>query len=168
MATRKLIQQNTDGTKSEYAGKITSAGASDSGEFVVLDSAGKIDQSMMPNGVGADAVTLVAGEALVAGNFVYINGSGQVMKADATAIGKKAVGYVLTSVPNAANATVYFDESNTALTGLTPGSTYYLSPTAGIATTTAPTAAGQIVQELGVATSATSIHVSIKGPIIRA
>ena len=38
MATRKLIQQNTDGTKSEYAGKITSAGASDSGEFVVLDS----------------------------------------------------------------------------------------------------------------------------------
>ena len=90
------------------------------------------------------------------------------MKADATAIGKKAVGYVLTSVPNAANATVYFDESNTALTGLTPGSTYYLSPTAGIATTTAPTAAGQIVQELGVATSATSIHVNIKEPIIRA
>ncbi len=62
---------------------------------VVLDSAGKIDQSMMPNGVGADAVTLVAGEALVAGNFVYINGSGQVMKADATAIGKKAVGYLV-------------------------------------------------------------------------
>lgn len=168
MATRKLIQQNTDGTKTEYTGKSTSAGAADSGEFVVLDSAGKLDASLLPNGVGADAVTLTAGEALVAGNFIYINGSGQVMKADATAIGKKAVGYVLSAVSSGATATVYFDESNTGLTGLTAGSTYYLSATAGGVTTTPPTTAGQIVQELGVATSTTSIHVNFKSPIIRA
>ena len=71
MAVRKLIQVNTDGTKVEYAGRNTSTGAPDAGEFVILDSGGKLPVSMLPNGVGADAITATAGEALNAGDFVY-------------------------------------------------------------------------------------------------
>jgi len=122
----------------------------------------------MPTGVGADAVTATAGEALVAGDFVYFNASGQVLKADATAIAKQARGYVTSAVSNGASATVYFDDSNTALTGLTAGSTYYLSATAGQATVTAPTTSGYIVQELGFASSTTNMRVNIQEPIVRA
>jgi hypothetical protein len=168
MAVHKLIQVNTNGTQQEYAGKSTSAGSGDAGEFVTLDAAGKLDASLLPNGVGADANTLTSGEALSAGDFVYITAGGTVLKADCTAIGKAARGYVLAAVANAAPATVYFDESNNVLTGLTPGATYYMHSTAGGVTSTPTTTTGQIVQEVGFATSATSLHVNIQEPIIRA
>jgi hypothetical protein len=169
MSVHKLVQSNSNGTKQEYAGLNASAGAGSAGEFIIADAGGKLDPTFLPNGVGADAITATAGEALSAGDFVYINGTGNAVKADATAIGKKAHGYVLAAVANAASATIYFDESNNGLTGLTPGATYYLSATAGAATTTAPTTSGQIVQTLGVATSATSLHVNIEQqPVTRA
>lgn len=168
MAVHKVIQISSTGAQSEYAGKSTSAGAGDAGEFPILDGAGKLDITLMPNGVGADSITATAGEALTAGDFVYINGSGGVLKADATTFAKRAMGYVLASVLNAGTATVFFDESNSSLSGLTPGSKYFLSATSGLATTTAPTTSGQFAQALGVATSATSLHVNIQEPILRA
>jgi hypothetical protein len=168
MATHKVIQISSTGAQSEYAGKATSAGSGDAGEFPILDGSGKLDVTFMPAGLGADTTTLVAGEALAAGDFVYVLSGGTVMKADATTFAKRAMGYVTTSVLNAGNATVYFDDNNTGLSGLTPGSTYYLSATAGLATTTAPTTSGQYVQELGIATSTTSLHVNIGVPILRA
>lgn len=168
MAVKKLVNSRADGAKEEYSGITTSAGAGSSGEIPALDSAGKLDSSMMPVGLGTDSITLTAGETLTSGNFVYINSSGQVMKADSTAIAKKAVGYVLVGVASASSCTVYFDDSNTALSALTVGATYYLSATAGAVTPTAPTTSGQIVQEVGVATSTSTIHVGIKEPVIRA
>jgi hypothetical protein len=168
MAVHKVIQVNSNGSQSEYAGKSTSSGAGDAGEFTILDSSGKLDISLLPNGIGSDTNTVVAGEALSAGDFVYITAGGLAMKADSTAIAKRAVGYVLTSVLNAGNATVYFDDSNSSLTGLTIGLTYYLSAISGQVTSIAPTTSGQIVQELGIAITATSLHVNIKTPILRA
>lgn len=168
MAVHKLMQQSSTGLVSEYAGKATSAGAGDAGEFPILDGTGKLDATFLPTGIGADASTLVAGEALAAGDFVYVLAGGTVMKADATTYAKRAMGYVIASVLNAGNATVYFDDANSALSGLTPGTTYFLSATPGLATPTAPVTAGQFVQSLGVATSATSLHVNIKEPIQRA
>ena len=169
MAVHKVIQVSSTGAKSEYSGKATSAGTADAGEFVTAGTDGKIDISYFPNGIGADANTLVAGEALVGGDFVYILANGTVMKADATAFAKRSMGYVLASVLNAGNATVFYDENNSALSGLTPGTTYYLSATAGVVTATASNIiAGQFLQELGVATTATSLHVNIKETILRA
>jgi hypothetical protein len=167
MAVKKLINLNTDGTQVEYSGIIASVGALSAGEIPALDSAGKLDITTMPVGFGQDAVTAVAGEALSAGDMVYFNASGAVLKADATAIAKQARGYVTSAVANAANATVFFDDSNTALTGLTPGLTYYLSVTSGGVTTTPTTTSGQIVQEIGFAASATTLRVNIQEPIIR-
>ena len=167
MAVKKLINLNTNGTQVEYSGVTTSAGAGSVGEIPALDSAGKLDATMMPVGFGQDAVTATAAEILAAGDLVYFNGTGGVLKADATAIAKQARGYVTTAVANAAPATVFFDDSNTALSALTPGATYYLSATPGVVTTTAPTIAGQIVQEVGFASSATTLRVNIQEPIIR-
>jgi len=167
MAVHKVIELNANGSQIEYAGKATSAGTGDAGEFVILSANGKVDPTVLPNGIGADAITAVAGEALAAGDFVYVLAGGTVMKADATAYAKRAMGYVLTSVLNAGTATVFFDESNSALSGLTPGGNYFLSATPGVATLTAPTTTGQFAQVLGIATSATSLHVNIKEPIQR-
>lgn len=168
MAVHKLRQLNVNGTFEEYTGKSTSAGAGDAGEFVTLGGTGKLDPSVLPNGVGADASTLVAGEALVAGDFVYISVTSTVLKADATTIAKQAVGYVLSAVANGANATVFFDETNSALSGLTPGAHYFLSTTAGQVTLTPTITAGQICQKVGTAITATSMHVMIEEPTIRA
>lgn len=146
--------------------KITSAGAGDSGKVVALDGAGRIDSTMMPVGVGADTQVVVASEALAAGDFVNIwNSTGaKARKADATVAGKEAHGFVLAAVAAAGNATVYFEGTNTAVTTQTPG-TVFLSITAGIATTTAPVAAGNVVQRIGIATSATSINFQSQPPI---
>lgn len=139
----------------------SSAGAGDAAKVVALDSSGRISTSMMPVGVGADTLTVVASENLAAGDFVNVwndSGTAKARKADATATGKEAVGFVLAVANSGANALVYFEGSNTQLTGLTPGARYYVSAaTAGAATDTPPSGSGNVVQYLGVATSATSI-----------
>lgn len=168
MATRKLIQKNANGTQQEYIGVNTSVGAGTAGEYITADASGKLDSTFLPTGTGADTVSLIAGEGLSAGDYVYIDATGKVMKADANSPAKAARGYVLTAVLNAASATVFFDDSNTAIAGKTPGATQYLSETPGATTEIAPTTSGHIVQEVGFATSATSIHTSIKEPVIRA
>ncbi len=163
---KRLINQNTNGSKETYSGVTTSAGAGSSGEIPALDSAGKLDTSMMPVGFGQDSVTATAGEALTAGDFVYFNGSGAVLKADATALAKQAKGYVNANVLNAGTATVFFDDSNTGLTGLTINVPYYLSTTPGQVTPTAPTTATQIVQRVGFANSATNLRANIEEAIL--
>lgn len=137
-----------------------SAGAGDAAKVVALDSAGRIDSTMMPVGVGADTATIVASEALSAGDFVNVwddAGTIKVRKADATTAGKEADGFVLAAVSSAANATVYFEGQNNQRTGLTLGARYYLSTTPGGAATTVLTSAGNVVQYLGRAVSTTTI-----------
>ena len=169
MSTRRLIQVNTNGTQQEYTGVATSAGAGSADEIPKLDSNGKLDVTFLPTGIGQDAIVATAGEALGAGDFVYFSGTGSVLKADATAIAKQARGYVNASVINGGQATVFFDDTNTAKTGLTAGATYYLDIVSGGVVTPSPTpVTGQISQELGFATSATSLRVNIQEPIIRA
>lgn len=146
-----------------------SAGAGDAGKTVILDSTGRIDNSMMPVGIGADTAVIEASEALAAGDFVNVwNDSGaKVRKADATTAGKEAHGFVLAAVSSAANATVYFEGTNTQVTGMTPGNVF-LATTAGVATSTAPSASGNVVQRLGFAVSATAINFEAQQPIVLA
>lgn len=146
-----------------------SAGAGDAGKTVILDSTGRIDNSMMPVGIGADTAVIEASEALAAGDFVNVwNDSGaKVRKADATTAGKEAHGFVLAAVSSAANATVYFEGTNTQVTGMTPGNVF-LATTAGLATSTAPSASGNVVQRLGFAVSATEINFEAQQPIVLA
>jgi len=149
--------------------KTTSAGAGDSGKLAALDSAGKLDVSMMPTGMGPDAITMTASEDIAAGDFVNVwNSSGaKVRKADATVAGKEAHGFVLSSVGNGATGTVYFEGTNTSVTGQTPGPVYLLT-SAGLAGATAPSGSGNCVQRIGFAVSATAINFQSQPPVILA
>jgi hypothetical protein len=145
-----------------------SAGAADAGKIVKLDVGGKLDPTTMPAGVGAETRVIVASEALAAGDLVNIHSSAgaKVRKADGTSAGKEAHGFVLGAVANGANATVYPEENViSGLSGLTPGARMFLGTTAGQAVAVAPSVAGQVVQEIGVALSATEIMFRPRQPI---
>jgi hypothetical protein len=150
-------------------GKNTSAGAGDAAKLVALDATGRIDQTMMPVGVAADVAVITTSEALAAGDLVNIwNSTGaKARKADATVSGKEAHGFVLAAVSSGAAATVYFEGMNTQVTGLTPGACF-LHTTAGLSSNTAPSAAGNVVQRVGFATSATTLNFQSDLPIVLA
>jgi hypothetical protein len=148
------------GKKQEVSGLATSGGTGDAGKIVQLDSTGRLDNSLLPVGIGADTGAITASEALSAGDFVNVfnsSGNARVRKADATVVGKEAHGFVLATFAANVVATVYFEGTNTQVTAQVPG-TVYLSTTAGAATGIAPTASGQTVQSIGFATGATSIN----------
>jgi hypothetical protein len=161
---------NSSGQITEVQASDSSAGAGDGGKIVALDSTGRIDPTMMPSGIGAPTVALTASEALAAGDFVNIHVStgNKVRKADASN-GRLAHGFVLSSVSNGGSATVYLDGQNTAVTGLTAGTKYFLSgSTAGLPTDTAPTTSGYYVQELGTAYDAAGLNFQPKASVLLA
>ncbi len=162
MAAAKYIAL-VAGKQKQIAATVTSAGAGDDGKIVALDSAGKLDTSVLPVGVGPDVKVLASFENLTAGDFVNIfddSGTVKVRKADASSNAKEAHGFVLANVTAPANATVYLEGTNTALSSLTKGVKYYLShstPGGVVVAGSLTTTAGHIVQELGVSMSATEI-----------
>ena len=147
-------------------GVAAPAGAGDAGKPLLLDGSGRIDSSAMPVGIGADTASITTSEALAAGDFVNIwNSSGaKVRKADATTAGKEAMGFVLGAVASGAAATVYFEGTNTGVSGMTPGNVW-LHTTAGQGTNTPPSGAGNVVQPIGFATSATAVNFNAGRPI---
>lgn len=165
----KLVALNASGILGSTIvnSKTSSAGAGDSGKIVALDGSGKIDSTMMPTGIGADTASIEASEALAAGDFVNIyNATGaKCRKADASTAGKEAHGFVLAAVESAANATVYFEGTNTQVTGQAPGPVF-LSATPGLATSTAPSGSGNVVQRIGFATGTTTINFQSQVPIV--
>lgn len=169
MAGNKYLSNNA-GQLQEVAAAQTSAGAADAGKVIALNAQGTLDSTMLPPGIGADTLSVLASEALAAGALVNIYnnaGTANVRNANATASGKEAHGFVLAAVSSGAQATVYFNGINNQLTGLTPG-VQYLSTTAGASTATPPSASGNVVQRLGVATSATTLNFTLEPPIVLA
>ena len=165
MAAKKFLRL-VNGVLTEIFGVQTSAGAGNAGDLVSLDDAGRIDNSMMPVGIGADTSTITASETLAAGDWVNVwDGSGaKVRKADATTAGKEAHGFVMSAVTSGNPATVYFEGTNTQVTGQTPGPVY-LQTTAGAGGTTIPSASGNVVQQIGVAVSATAVNFERGAPV---
>ncbi len=168
MAAKKFLRL-VNNLVTEVLGIQTSAGAANAGDIVALDDSGRIDNSMMPVGIGADTAVIAASEALAAGDWVNVwNSTGaKVRKADATTSGKEAHGFVLAAVTSGANATVYFEGTNTQVTTQTPGPVF-LQTTAGTGGATAPSASGNVVQRLGVAVSTTAVNFEGGVPVVLA
>lgn len=148
----------------------TTGGGGDANKIPQLDGSGRLASGMMPAGLGADVGTIGASENLAAGDFVNVwndGGTVKVRKADASAAGKEAHGFVLAAVTAPANATVYFEGVNNQLSALTGGNVF-LSTTPGAVTQTAPSSAGNVVQRVGVAIAATEVNVEIQQPIVLA
>lgn len=168
MVQKVLVVDTTTGRDKQYSPIVTSAGSGNSGDIPALDSTGRLDNSVMPVGIGADTVSVTASEALSAGNFVNIyNNAGTpgVRKADGSTTGKEANGFVLAAVSNGASATVYLSGQNTQVTGATAGPVFLSDSTAGSYTGTAPSTAGHTLQRLGTAISATAIEFKPGTPI---
>ncbi len=139
-----------------------STGASDASKIVRTDGTGRLDSSLLPVGIGADTLSIEASETLAAGDFVNIfddTGTAKVRKADATN-GRDANGFVLSGVTSGNNIDVYFEGTNTQLSGMTIGARQYLGST-GSVTETPNTTSGQISQYLGKASSATQLNVEL-------
>ena len=168
MAAKKFLRL-IGGVITEVFGVQSSAGAANAGDLVALDDTGRINNDMMPVGIGADTKTIAASEALAAGDWVNVWSStgAKVRKADATTAGKEAHGFVLAAVSGGANALVYFEGTNTQVTGQTPGPVY-LQTTAGTGGATIPSASGNVVQNLGVALSATEVNFERGTPVVLA
>lgn len=157
------------GVLTEVVANIASAGAGDSGKIVALDATGKIDSTMLPVTAGEDSLVVTVEEAagLVAGDLVNIfdNTGAKCRLADASN-GRVAHGFVKAVFANAASATVHKEGTNADITGATPGAAQYLSGvTPGAVTETAPSTATHIVQNVGVAFSATEMDFEPSQPI---
>lgn len=159
MSDKYLKRDATSGLVAEVAATIASAGAGDSGKVVGLDAAGRIDPSMMPVGIVADSFTSTASGALSAGDVVYLTSGSLVARASAAVAGNAAIGYVLVASIAAAPATILLEGRNTAVSGLTPGTRYYLSDsTPGGLTASPVSGAGKLHQFIGTAITATSLN----------
>jgi hypothetical protein len=172
-AANRVVKQTAAGIidPAVVNARNVSAGAADAGRIVQLDGSGRIDSTMMPTGIGADTASVIASEALAAGDLVNIwnsSGSARVRKADAATSGKEAHGFVTAAVASGASATVHFEGTDGQLASMTPGVQFLSATTPGRTVASAPTAAGQVVQRVGFAISATAMNFQAHDPILLA
>ena len=149
------------GVPTESEATVQSTGATEAGKIIAADSNGKLDESWLPTGIGADVAVVAASENLGAGDLVNVyddSGTPKARKADASTAGKHAHGFVLDSVSSGANATVYFEGTIIGLTNVTAGDLYLSATTAGTFTATPPTGTGKVVQRIGVGTTSTTLN----------
>ena len=144
--------------------------------FVLKNSAGTTLRTVdnvyavqAASSVNLDISDAVAGEALSAGDLCYLSdGSGGLTagrwyRADADlyyASIHPELGFAPSAIASGGTGTIRIGGVMTGLTGLTAGSTYYVSATAGALTTTAPTNA----RSVGVAISTTTLRMDISAP----
>lgn len=107
---------------------------------------------------GFTALTDGSGGALSQGDVVAINGSGQAIQADADSASTANVIGICTFIDG---STIFVQQvgNNGSVSGLTAGTKYYLSTTAGGLTATAPSGTGDVVYQIGYARSATELVV---------
>lgn len=118
------------------------------------------------------AMTNANAGSIVIGTPVYVSAAGSVNKASAAAAGTaKVLGLVKdNSIAAAGSGYIQTDGVLSATTGawdvvtggtggLTAGTLYYLSATAGQLTTTAPSGSGQYVMKVGMALSTTELEI---------
>ncbi len=159
----KTLNAQGDDTLIEFTD--ASAGAASAGKGVALGANGLLSETLFPPKYAPDVRSMPASEAIAAGAFVNIynvSGTATIRNADANSSAKRAHGYVTAAIASGASGEVMFDDNNASVTGQTPGDVFLSTTTPGATQPAAPSGAGKIVQKLGVATSATTIHVNIQ------
>ncbi len=160
-----------DGELSGHTGTLPDGGVYDVRAYFVdpqgLVSAAVYDRSITIGYAAslpaASAGDIEASETLAAGDLVNLFSTGsppevRMRKANATDETKPAHGFVRAAVTSGASGTMYGPgQVNDAVSGLTPGATYFLSTTGGEASDTAPSTGGNIVQQIGQALSDTEL-----------
>lgn len=115
----------------------------------------------------AGRLYVIASENLNNGDFINLHLSGGVLKvrkANATSgTVRRAMGYCSTSggILTGAIGEVILSQGLLTIAGVIPGDLLFLSTSAGQATTTAPTGAGQLEQYLGVGVDTNLVYIDI-------
>lgn len=147
-----LALDPTTGLPKQTAATQTSSGATNAGQIPALNSAGVLDSTLLPAGIGQSSIAVTASEALAAGAVVSFwsnAGTVNVRNANATDATKLPQGFVTAAVASSGTATVYFaGQINAAASGLTVGAPVYLSTTSGAVTSTPPSGSGNLVAML--------------------
>jgi len=127
-----------------------------------------------------DVVSLTAAATVVALCPVYISAANTFNKAAANASGTaKPIGFAVDAISSAASGFIQTDGIIAGTTGewdavagttggLTAGTTYFLSGTAGLITATAPSASGNYVVKVGTAISTIELEISISNSTLLA
>lgn len=179
MAANKYVKLNTTtGRLEQQSATDVSTGASDAGKIVALGNDGLISPTMVSAAGSTSAISIIAHETLVAGDFVnllYTAVQKRARKANATDTTLPAQGYVLDAISATASGLVYFDGLNTQVpqgtfTTADIGKRVFQSTTAGTVTLTPPVTTGNLLQCLGVivgvAGSLVTIDVEITDGIV--
>lgn len=155
--TQMSITSDTSGIK--LSGDASTPGNS---KYYGTDSGGTKGYFDLPSGSSGETYT--AGEAIGAGDLVYVSASGTVMKADANTSTKAAQGFAPSAISNGQPGTIIFHTGKiTGLTGLTANAFYYLSnSTTGAFALYASLTYGtnDIQQKVGIAESTTVLRFS--------
>jgi hypothetical protein len=126
----------------------------------IWDGAAWDNQSTVSSAQSLD-LSFTAGEALSAGDAVYIDSAGQAFKADNdSGASSEAIGFALSSVSLGASVLVRVGGKAGGLSGLTVGARYYVGES-GAVTSTVPSASGEYIVQMGYAVSATEIVVQV-------
>jgi len=161
-----IVQNNITYVPEDAANKVTSISSSSTDNQ--YPSAKLLYDLLSLNGTLTKSI--VTTEDIAAGSLVNIYASG-CRKANATTSGLQADGFVTASTTGAGPATVHFaGQIITGLSGLTLGTKYVLSTTAGgiLSTANAPLASGNVYQPVGVAVSTTELLFNPEEPIVYA
>jgi hypothetical protein len=109
-------------------------------------------------------------EFLNQGDFVNVlndSGFAKVRKTRVNITGGDADGFVLENASIGNNVRVFFAGINSFMTGLTPGSVYYLDPSnPGGVISTSPSLTGQVVQRIGRSLSTTELAFNPNEPVL--
>lgn len=106
--------------------------------------------------------------AVTVGQVVRVTTADNADVADADTTATVPVVGIVISKPTTTTAIVRYVGEVTGLAGLTAGSVYFLSTTAGAITATPPATTGNVVQKIGVARSATvlALHIDLNFVVI--
>jgi hypothetical protein len=141
-----LTSANANPIVLDSAGRCTLFLSPTSYKFVLKTSAGvtvatRDNVGAVPTTNIDNDVTGTAGEALTATNVAYMDTTGVWKLADADAVASSTtppIGFVVSDIANGASGTFRISGRMTGMSGLTPGTDYYVSGTAGAITATAP------------------------------
>jgi hypothetical protein len=118
----------------------------------------------------AETDPVACNAAVAVGDVIYYDGSGVAQRASAAAGGGQTIDgkCVVTAKPTATTATVIAEgQTPSIFAGLTAGAEYFSSVTAvGGIQTPAPTGAGQKVQRIGIALSASRLFVDVEPSVL--
>lgn len=156
----EITDLDNDATTLTIGASATVAGSNTGDQDLVDETTPQLGANLDLN-TKAFTGEYTAAVALADGDLVYMNSSGKMAKADADAEATTKGLMAMTTETISADATGTFVlMGNYTTTGLTTGSTYFVSLTLGEITTTAPSATGKQVRVVGFATSTTNLFVN--------